>query len=370
EIQRKLLTLWNTASFFVQYANIAGFRPRYGDLDKRPSVARGHLDQWLFARTRQLVVDATKAYDSYLTVNVLKAFESWVDDVSNWYVRRSRRRFWEGDDVALRTLWACLVNGLRVVAPVMPFLTEHLWQELVAEPLPDAPRSIFLAGWPSGTRVQRALLEDEASVRDVVELGRQARAAAKLKTRQPLRRLVVEGADRIAAHTGAIADELRVKVVELGAIEATDLKVRPNLPVLGPRLGPQLGKIRKALEAGEFEALPDGGFRVAGHDLGPQDVLVDRTEKPGWAVASNGSISVALDIALDDDLRLEGRVYDLIHHVNNLRKEEGLELTDRIHLRLARSDADLLVHADWIAREVLAVSVTVGDDDALHLERA
>jgi isoleucyl-tRNA synthetase len=370
EIQRKLLTLWNTTSFLVQYGNIAGFTPRYGDLAKKPSVARDHLDQWLFARTRQLVVEATKAYESYLTVNVLKAFESWVDDVSNWYVRRSRRRFWDGDEAAMRTLWACLVNGLRIVAPVMPFLAEHLWQRLVAEPLPDAPRSIFLAEWPEGQRLQRALLDDEAAVRQVVELGRQARASAKLKTRQPLARLMVEGADRVAPHAAAIAEELRVKVVELAQIEATELKVRPNLPVLGPRLGPELGKIRKALEAGEYEALPEGGFRVAGHDLGPDDVLVERTEKAGWAVASNGAISVALDTALDDELRLEGRVYDLIHHVNNLRKERGLELTDRIHLRLPIGDADLVVHADWIAREVLAVSVIVGDDDHLHLERA
>jgi isoleucyl-tRNA synthetase len=370
EIQRKLLTLWNSASFLVQYGNIAGFRPRYSDLAKRPSVVREHLDRWLFARTRQLVVEATKAYDSYLTVNVLKAFESWVDDLSNWYVRRSRRRFWDGDEAALRTLWACLVNGLRVVAPVMPFLTEHLWEHLVAGPLPRAPRSIFLADWPEATRVQRTLLDDEAAVRQVVELGRQARAAAKLKTRQPLRRLVVEGADRVAPHVAAIADELRVKQVELGPIEATDLKVRPNLPVLGPRLGAELGKIRKALEAGEYESLPDGGFRVAGHDLGATDVLVERTEKDGWAVAGNGVVSIALDTTLDDDLVLEGRVFDLIHHVNNLRKERGLELTDRIRLQLGAGDADLLAHADWIAREVLAVSVVTGDEEHLRLDRA
>ncbi len=370
EIQRKLLTLWNSASFLIQYANIAGFTPRYGDLAKRPTVVDDHLDRWLFARTHQLVVDATKSYEAYLTVNVLKAFEDWVDDLSNWYVRRSRRRFWNGDEAALRTLWACLVNGLRVVAPIMPFLTEHLWQHLVADPLPKAPRSVFLAEWPKASRVQRALLEDEAAVREVVELGRQARAAAKLKTRQPLRRLVVEGADRAAPHAADIAEELRVKDVTFGPIDATELRVRPNLPVLGPRLGPALGKIRKALEAGEYEPLEGGRFRVAGHELGSDDVLVERTEKAGWAVASDDGVSVALDTEVDDELRLEGRAYEVIHTVNNLRKEAGLELTDRIRLSLPASDGELLAHGEWIGDEVLAVGVDLSSDDEIHIERA
>ncbi len=295
EIQRKLLTLWNTASFFVQYANIAAFEPDLAELATGPSGDLDHLDRWLVERTRQLVADTTDAYEQYLTVNVLRSFEEYVDDVSNWYVRRSRRRFWNGDAAALRTLWTSLVDALRVVAPVMPFLTEHLWDQLVADPLPDAPRSIFLAGWPEQHPVDRPLLDDEAAVRQVVELGRQARAASKLKTRQPLHRLVVEGADRAAPHAADIAEELRVKEVTFGPIDATDLRVRPNLKVLGPRLGAELGAVRAALEAGDWDALPDGAFRVAGHDLGADDVLVERTEKAGWAVASTDGVSVALD---------------------------------------------------------------------------
>jgi isoleucyl-tRNA synthetase len=207
-------------------------------------------------------------------------------------------------------------------------------------------------------------------VRRVVELGRQARATARIKTRQPLPRLVVEGADRAAAFVGEIADELRVKEVVFAPIDATELRVRPNLPVLGPRLGPELGKLRKALEAGELEVLDDGRYRVAGHELGPDDVLVERTEKAGWTVASEGPVAVALDTALDDDLRREGRVYDLIHHVNNRRKETGLELTDRIHLLLPAGDGDLLDHADWIATETLALSVGLSDDGEVRIERA
>ena len=207
-------------------------------------------------------------------------------------------------------------------------------------------------------------------MRQVVELGRQARAASRLKTRQPLRQLVVEGADRATGHAADIAEELRVKLVTFGPIEATDLRVRPNLKVLGPRLGPELGAVRAALEAGDFEALDGGAFRVAGLDLGPDDVLVERTQKDGWAVATADGLSVALDTGIDDALRLEGRVYDAIHHVNNMRKDAGLELTDRIRLSLPASDTDLLAHGAWLARETLAVSVEVFDGDAIALERA
>jgi isoleucyl-tRNA synthetase len=370
EIQRKLLTLWNSASFFVQYANIAGFVPEASLIDDGPGdEGLTPLDRWVVHRTRQMVAEVTEAYDQYLTVNALRAFEAFVEDLSNWYIRRSRRRFWDGDPAALRTLYHVLVNGLRAVSPIMPFLTEHLWQVLVADPLPDAPRSVFLAGWPEARPADADLLEEVAAVRRVVELGRQARAASKVKTRQPLRRLVAEGLDRAKDHRDEIADELRVKEVVFGPVEATELRVRPNLPVLGPRLGSELGKLRKALDAGELEALPDGGFRVAGHDLSADEVLVERTQKEGWAVAAADGATVALDLELDDGLRIEGRVYDTIHRVNNLRKEQGLALTDRIDLRLPVGDADLLPHADWIARETLALAVELADGDELTLTR-
>jgi isoleucyl-tRNA synthetase len=369
EIQRKLLTLWNSASFFVQYANIAGFTPSLDDLADGPSGDLTPLDRWLVARTRRLVDEVTEAYEQYLTGQALRAFEAFVDDLSNWYVRRSRRRFWNGDEAALRTLWTALVDALRVVSPVMPFLTEHLWQVLVAGPIPGAPPSIFLAGWPKATPADDELLTDVAAVRRLVDLGRQARAASKMKLRQPLPRLVAEGLDRAKPYVDEIIDELRVKEVTFGAVEATELRVRPNLPVLGPRLGAELGKLRKALEAGELEPLAGGGFRVAGHDLGPDDVLVERTEKEGWAVAASDGATVALDLTLDDALRKEGRVYDLIHHVNTLRKEQGLALTDRIALLLPSADEDLIDHADRIAREVLAETVGVSPDGELRVTR-
>jgi isoleucyl-tRNA synthetase len=205
-------------------------------------------------------------------------------------------------------------------------------------------------------------------VRRVVELGRQARSTSGIKLRQPLRRLVVEGAS-LDGHLEEVADELRVKAVELGPVEAVELRVKPNLPKLGPKLGKELGAVREALGSGEFEELPDGRFRVQGHELEADEVLVERGGREGWAVASGDGVTVALDLGLDDELVLEGEAYELIHRVNSLRKEQGFELTDRIVLTVPDELRRLIdAHGEWINGEVLAVEVTFGDE--LRLEKS
>ena len=353
EIKRKLLTLWNSARFLVDYATIEGFRPTYG----APPPLERPLDRWLAARTGRLVADATAGYDAYLTLNVTRAFEEFVDDVSNWYIRRSRRRFWDGDASALQALWHALVQGVRVIAPVMPFLAEHLWQNLVRGAAGDPPASVHLAGWPDATRADRALLDEVAELRRIVGLGHQARAKAGVKLRQPLRRLVVDGASSAVGHADEIKDELRVKDIEFGEFVSMELEVKPNLPALGPRLGKDLPMVRAALANAEFERLPDG-YLVAGHKLHENEVLVEHHAREGWAVASEDGLTVGIATALDPELELEGRVYDLIHTLNSMRKEQGLELTDRIVVTLPAADADLVErHAEWIKAEVLAVSL-------------
>ncbi|HSO02358.1 MAG TPA: DUF5915 domain-containing protein, partial [Gaiellaceae bacterium] len=366
EIKRKLLTLWNSARFLVDYGTIEGFRPVWG----AGAAASRPLDRWLAARTSQLVAEATAGYEAFLTVNVTRVFDEFVDDVSNWYIRRSRRRFWDGDAEALQALWHALVQGLRVVAPVMPFLAEHLWQALVRDADGDPPASVHLAGWPDAGEPDRALLDEVAEVRRVVGLGHQARAASQLTLRQPLRRLVVEGAPLAAAHADELREELRVKEVEFGHVDATELHVKPHLPALGPKLGKELGAVRAALAAGEFEQLEGGGFRVLGHELAADEVLVERSGKEGWAVASDEGVTVALDTGLDAELELEGRVYDLIHTLNSMRKEQGLELTDRIAVTLPAADADLVErHAEWIKGEVLAVSLETDGVEAPQIAK-
>jgi len=348
EIKRRFLTYWNSVKFFVDYANIVSFRP-----DGETSETQA-LDRWLEARTQQLVAEATDAYERFWTPDIIRAFEAFVDDLSNWYIRRSRRRFWDGDTAALQALWSALVESLRVVGPVIPFVAEELWRVLRAE---EAPASVFLAGWPELREPDRSLLAEVAAVRRVVELGRQARSTSGLKLRQPLRRMVVQGAARAATHADEIRDELRVKDVEFGDVDALEVRVKPNLPVLGPKLGKELGAVRSALSSGEWEQLPGGGIRVNGRELGPEDVLVERAAREGWALAEDDGVIVALSTELDDELRLEARVLDLIHRVNTMRKESGLELTDRIKLTLPESDEDLLAHEQWIKDEVLAVEI-------------
>ena len=369
EIKGRLLTLWNSAKFLADYGAIESFRPTYADLGNggpgggATAADLQPLDRWLVERTAQLVDEAQTGYERWLTVDVTRAFEAYVDDLSNWYIRRSRRRFWDGDETALRTLWFGLVQGLRVIAPVMPFLTEHLWQALVADVAEDAPASVFLAGWPEVRTPDAGLLAEVAELRTVVALGHRARSAAGLKLRQPLRRIVVEGAPLAAAHADEISEELRVKEVELGHVDA-ELRVKPHLPALGPKLGKELGAVRAALQAGDFEELGGGRFRAAGHELGADEVIVERAGKEGWAVAGADGVTVAIETAIDDELALEGRVYELIHRVNSMRKDAGLELTDRIALTLPGADADLLEHSTWIARETLALSVATDEIDA------
>src|SRR3954451_10741867 len=370
EIKKKLLTLWNSATFFVNYANIEGFSPVPADLEGGPDCELSGLDRWLLERTSQLVEQCTRGLEDQLTHQVMRAFDEYLDDLSNWYIRRSRRRFYSYDEAAFRTLWTALAHALRVISPVMPFLSDHLWRRLVADVCESAPSSVHLAGWPEASTPDRAMLAEVAEVRRVVELGRSARMQAELPLRQPLRRLVVQGARGISGYTEEIADELRIKEVELGEIDAMELRVKPHLPVLGPRLGRELGEVRSALAEGRFEQLEDGGFRVNGHELGADDVLVERTAREGGSLAGADGLTVAIDTTLDEELKPEGRVLDPIHEVNGLRREAGLEITDRIKLTLPRVYEELREYESRIADETLAVEVTYADVDRPRVEKA
>jgi isoleucyl-tRNA synthetase len=369
EVKRRLLTLWNSVSFFVTYANLEEFEPAYADLETGPPIGQP-LDAWVVARTRQLVAEATDAYERYWTPSVTRAFEAFVEDLSNWYIRRSRRRFYSFDEAAFRTLWYALVQGLRVIAPVMPFIADDLWRNLVAGVCEGAPDSVHLAGWPPLEEADEKLLGEIAEVRRIVELGRQARSQAGIKQRQPLRRAVVYGASNgTAAHVQEIADELRVRELVPAEGSGGSIRLKPNLPVLGPRLGKRLPELRRALEEGRWEWEGDR-VRVEGELLGEGEFLVEReAENDGFAFASDGELSVEIDPVLDDELRLEGRVFDLTHAVNVLRKERGLEVSDRIRLELPAADADLIErYRERIAEETLAVEIEVGG--SLDLRKA
>ena len=289
-----------------------------------------------------------------------------MDDLSNWYIRRSRRRFWNGDATALATLRAALMRSLVVIAPVMPFLSEHLWRVLRSD---DQPGSVFLARWQDAGERDLELLDDVADTRRVVELGHQARGDAGIKLRQPLRRAYVRGADGAAAHAGELGEELNVKEIVFDDGPVVRSQLKPNLPVLGPRLGSRLPAVKAALEAGDYEELDGGGVRVAGEELGPDGVLHgEGAAVEGFAIAQNGALSVALDTTLDEELVREGRVRELVHRLNAMRRDAGLELSDRIAVTLGPEEADLVDHEAWIKEETLAVEVRTGG--ALAIKKA
>jgi isoleucyl-tRNA synthetase len=305
----------------------------------------------------------------------VRAFEDFVEDLSNWYVRRNRPRFWQGDEVAFRTLWYAVVQSLRVVAPIMPFLADHLWRNLVVG-VPRAPESIFLAGWPVPADRFRddRLLEEVDAVRQVAELARSARAQAGIKLRQPLRRLVVASPDAarralVSRQVEDLAGELRVKEVAISddPNEVADLKATARLDLVGARYGPNLPELRRLLAEGSFQ-VQDGSLRAGAFVLGPGEFTLDYEPREGWAVAHQGEYVVALDTRVDDELALEGRVLDLIHSVQRMRKEAGLEITDRIVLTLPRAEEPLLEHEDWIKSETLAVRVEL--DSEIAVEKA
>ncbi|MFA5889614.1 MAG: isoleucine--tRNA ligase [Actinomycetota bacterium] len=383
EVKRRLLTYWNTYAFFITYARIDGFSPRAGLLDDGPDLATARpLDRWILATTQRLVADCRSALDDFDSPRVVRLVESYFEDLSNWYVRLSRSRFWKSRDdidktVAYETLWYCLAQLTRCMAPIMPFITDHVWSNLVAESTPGAAQSVHLAGYP--TPVSRladdALAAQMDVVRIVVELGRAARSQANIKIRQPLGAVIVATEDAgarasIQAHIDLVKSELSVKEVRI-ATSAEDfalVEVIPNFKILGPKYGSDAGRIQQMLRAGDFRR-EDVRVIVGEWTLDMGEFEVRTRARDGFAVTERDGFAVALDTEITPELALEGRARDLIRSIQDLRKETGLELTDRITVTVPASDADVLnAHGEWIRSETLAVSVS--ESDALTIERA
>ncbi len=371
-----LLTIWNTWSFFATYASLNGFDP--DDPDVPPPAARSLLDRWTRSRLHATVGAVTEALDGYEPFPAATALAEFVDDLSNWFVRRSRRRFWRTDPGAdpadslgaQATLHEALVTLAELLAPMCPFLADRMWRDLSAAP-PDA--SVHLAEWPAADPGARdpALEEGMALARRLASLGRAARAEAGVRVRQPLARALVHLPPGSAVPPpGVVEDELNVDRVEVAA-ELGDVlayELVPNFKVLGPRLGPRVQHLRAAMAT--VDAAVAGAGLAAGRpvvidleggpvELGPDEVELRVRAQPGFAVSRDGAEVVALDLALDDDLRRRGLAREVIRHVQELRKAEGLEVSDWIRLHLAGLD-DLAPLFEVIGAEVLARKVVTG----------
>ena len=385
EIVRKvLLTYWNTASFLVLYANAGGWTVSEG-LASAPAVAeRPVLDRWVLSELHAVVRDVTASLEAFDTAAAGRRLAAFIDDLSNWYVRRSRRRFWDGPAgaegaSAFATLYECVSTLTLLMAPFVPFVTDFVWGVLRR---PGAPESVHLASWPAfdAPVIDPTLSTQMALVRRLVELGRSARAGASMRTRQPLRRALIGAAgfsevpDELRAE---IAAELNVSRLEvLGwAGELVDYTVKPNFRVLGRRFGPRTPAVAAAVlavpAADIATAVLAGGTVTVIVDslaepvvIGPDDVIVTQTPRAGWAVATDAGETVAIDITVSPELRREGLAREVIRLVQEARKNDGLEVTDRIWLRWSSADPEVAAamreHAGLIAGEVLAVDYAPG----------
>jgi isoleucyl-tRNA synthetase len=378
-VRKYLLTLWNTYSFFVTYARIDGFDPKADYVEPED---RSLMDRWALSEMQLTVRTVTERLDAYDVTAAGRAIGEFVDELSNWYVRRSRRRFWKGEDdqdkkAAHSTLYECLVTVTKLTAPFTPFVAESLYQNLVVNVDEAAPESVHLADWPEYREelVDRGLSERMSAARRVVGLGRAARNTAAIKTRQPLREVVVvdEASDGSRIREGVeslreiVLDELNVKELAFGETEdvvAYDLK--PNLGVVGPKYG----RLVPALRAALAEAPAEVGARAAAGEsvsvsvdgeettLSPEELLVEPRQREGYALEREGGLSVALRTELDPDLVDEGLVRELVHRVQNLRREKGFEIEESIRVGLSgnRRISALLEDrwGDYFRAEVLA----------------
>ncbi len=372
EIVRKvLLTYWNTASFLVLYANASGWSPGSASPGSLPLGSLPLLDRWVLSELHSVVRDVTVALDGFDSSAAGRRIAGFIDDLSNWYVRRARRRFWDGDATAFGTLYECVTVLTMLMAPFTPFVTDYVWGVLSVSAAP----SVHLASWPSADEslIDPELSAQMALARRLVELGRSARAGASVRTRQPLGRALVGApgfASLPAELLALVAEELNVaSVAPLDpAEELVDYTVKPAYRSLGRRFGQSTPAVAAAISAASpalvaravlggaaFEVSVDG----SAVELGPDDVIVTQTPRSGWAVASGDGETVALDITITPALLREGLAREVIRLVQEARKNAGLDISDRIWLRWSAPEGSALAdaltsHAPQITAETLA----------------
>jgi isoleucyl-tRNA synthetase len=391
-VRRFLLTLWNTYSFFIVYANIDRFDPTTQEV---PVEERPLLDRWLVGELNTLVQDVTAGLEAYDATGTCRAMQQFVDDLSNWYVRRSRRRFWKSESdadklAAYHTLHEALVTVIMLLAPFTPFVAEELYQNLVRSVDAVAPESVHLCSWPVADEqlIDAGVSFEMAVARRVVEMGRAARNAAAVKTRQPLAEVVVALPDAearaVQSLRDVVLDELNVKDLRLvsGEDELVAYVVKPDLKVLGPKLGRRIGPLQAMLKVADAAALvaavradgsvtlelPDGQLQLVEEEL-----LIETGSPDGYQVESEAGRVVALKTEVDDALHEEGLARELIHAVQLARKAADLRIEDTVSLTLdvpeeLRPPAER--HRAAIMAETLASEFTLGEASGDHRETA
>jgi isoleucyl-tRNA synthetase len=391
-VRHFLLTVWNTYSFWVLYANAAGLEPsalgQVWSSGGRGKGAAGELDRWALSRLQRTIAEVREHMDAFDCTSAARVIADYTEELSNWYVRLTRRRFWDGDETAFATLRHCLISVMTLLAPFTPFLADEIYCNLAVgtdeDAFGDCPDSVHLCDYPE---VDPSLLDEQLeagmeAVRRTVELGRAARSQAKVKLRQPLRKAVVVASDAERAAIERLAEvvaaELNVKELDFVETEAelVSYRVRPKYRSLGPRFGNKMPQVAAAIEAldaaGVAEKLEAGaevGIAIDGkeHTLSAEDINLVMEPLEGYQVEAEAGHAVALELDLDDELRREGLAREVVRAVQEARKQAGLEISDRISLELGGDDELLTAareHETYIAGETLATSVAYAADGA------
>jgi isoleucyl-tRNA synthetase len=381
-VRNFMLPLWNTYSFFVTYANLANWKPEA----EVPSSSLSSLDKWILSELHTLVGDVTEAYENYDVTAATRPIEKFVDDLSNWYLRRSRRRFWksetEADKAAYSTLYECLVTVAKLLAPAMPFMADAMYRNLVASVDSNAPQSVHLADWPTSQlwRIDEKLMDDMRVAMRSASLGHAARAKANRKVRQPLAEAAFSAptpaeAAAVRAYADLLADELNVKAVTVldHAEDAVTYTLNPLPRQLGQKHGAKFPKIKAALLSGDQTVfaralLSNQGVTVSvdGEPVTvlPGEVEVRQNARGGYVVAEEGGYLAALKTDLTPELEREGLAREFVRRVQDLRKSAGLDISDRIVVRYTATPKLAEAVAAWagyIKDETLCVDLATGE---------
>ena len=372
-VRKVLLTYWNSVSFLSLYARAANF-----DLASAPAQnSRPILDRWILSDLQVLIAEVDQSFADFDSQRAGKAIATFIDDLSNWYVRRSRRRFWDGDPAALATLHEALTVVTQLMSPMVPFITEHVWQELIRPVNPQATTSVHLSTFPKVNKVliDKNLSEKVALTRRIVELGRAARAESSVKIRQPLSRALIAAAgwSKLPSEMrDQIADELNVMELEdiaNASGDLVDVSVKANFRSLGAKFGGEVQAIAKAIADADASALvksvrSSGKTKIGNHEISLEDLVITEVPKSGWSVASHDGESVALDLELTPQLIAAGQVREAIRAIQEGRKSAGFEITDRIDVKW-NAQPDMLSaienELEHIKREVLAIEMLIDD---------
>ena len=368
-VRKTLLTYWNTISFMSLYARASNF-----DLTNIPAQAsRPIMDRWILSELQLLIEGVDAAYSDFDSQTAGRLLSTFIDDLSNWYVRRSRRRFWDGDPAALATLHECIKVLTQLMTPMVPFITEHVWQELIKPVESVAATSIHLTSWPEVNKalIDKTLREQVALTRRIVELGRAARAESSVKIRQPLGRALIAAngwANLPSDMRDQIADELNVIELEDIANASGDLvsvSIKANFRTLGSKYGGAVQEVAKMIAAADAAPLVSevrikGSAKLDQYEITVDDLVITEQPKSGWSVSSNNGESVALDLTLTPALINAGHVREVIRALQEGRKSAGFDISDRIivtwnaNSEIAPAVNEALEH---IKREVLAVEM-------------